>query len=447
LILLHFFVEKSCLFDYTCILLNSLIKDQKGGIMKRFLKLSVILGLMVGLCSGLYPNGFNLNSNGTKALTMGGAFVGLADDYSAVFWNPAGLTQMKQTTLAFFGTDIIPKATYQFGIPGAFNIDTKAISKNYISGSAGFFMPLSEKVVVGIYGYIPTGLGVDWEGADLAPLTEGAVLEWRSYVGIITVSPVIAFKLSDKFSLGASINLSYGFAEFSRPGLGQYTEESHDTAFGATIGMLVKLSEKFSFGLTYKTPLKVKLAGDATMSGAPVLGLPATDDMLREVTFPMWFGAGIAIKPTDKLTITADAQYTNWKKMDTIPMEFSNPGWKLYFEPGSQLALDWKDCVQLRFGFEYKTSEKFAIRAGYYYDPNPSPKNTRTILLPEMTFNFFTFGIGYHTGKVTIDLGFEYGMGKELEITMADIGVDDPGMPGIHNLDIIVPNIAITFRF
>jgi len=94
-----------------------------------------------------------------------------------------------------------------------------------------------------------------------------------------------------------------------------------------------------------------------------------------------------------------------------------------------------------------KTSEKFAIRAGYYYDPNPSPKNTRTLLLPEMTFNFVTFGIGYHTEKVTIDAGFEYGMGKELEITLADIGTGDPGMPGIHNLDIIVPNIAITFRF
>jgi long-chain fatty acid transport protein len=415
--------------------------------MKLFLKLSVIIGLMVGLCTGLYPNGFNLNSNGTKATSMGGAFIGLADDYSAVFWNPAGLTQMKQTTLAFFGTDIIPKASYQFAIPGAFSIDTKAESKHYLSGSAGFFKPLSDKVVVGIYGYIPTGLGVIWEGADLAPLTGGVSYDWKTYVGIITVSPVIAFKLSDKFSLGASLNFNYGFAELSKPGLGQYSEESHGTALGATIGMLVKPSEKFSFGLTFKTPLKVTLKGDATMTGAPVLGLPATDDAERAVTFPMWLGAGIAIKPTDKLTITADAQYTNWKEMDVIPMEFANAGWKLFFEDGAALELDWKDCVQLRFGLEYKASEKFAIRAGYYYDPTVSPKNTLTILLPEMTFNFFTFGIGYHTEKVTIDLGFEYGMGKEREITPADLGVDDPGMPGIHNLDILVPNIAITFRF
>lgn len=423
--------------------------------MKRFFKLSVILGLTVGLCSGLYPNGFNLNSNGTKALAMGGAFIGLADDYSAVFWNPAGLTQMKQTTLAFFGADIVPDASYQFTYPGVFSIDTKAETEHHLTGSVGFFKPLSEKVVVGIYGYTPSGLGVTWKGDELAALTGGVSREWHTYVGIITVAPVIAFKLSDKFSLGASINFNYGFAKLKRPvkevpgipPLGQYSEDSNGTAFGATIGMLVKPSEKFSFGLTYRTALKVKLKGDVTISGAPALGLPETDDSERAVTFPMWFGAGIAIKPTDKLTITADAQYTNWKKMDTIPMEFANTYWKLYFEPGAQLALDWKDCVQLRFGLEYKTSEKFAIRAGYYYDPNPSPKHTRTILLPEMTFNFFTFGFGYHSEKVTIDLGFEYGMGKELEITMADLGPDDPGMLGIHNLDILVPNIAITFRF
>lgn len=422
--------------------------------MKSFLKLSVILGLMVGLCSGLYPNGFNLNSNGTKALTMGGAFIGLADDFSAAFWNPAGLTQMKQTTLAIFGTDIIPSASYQFTYPGVFSIDTKAEVKHNFTGSLGFFTPLSEKVIVGIYAYTPSGLGVTWKGNELAALTGGVSREWDTYVGIITVAPVIAFKLSDKFSLGASINFNYGFSDLKRPvedqpgipPLGQYSEDGHGTAFGATIGMLVKPSEKFSFGLTYRTPLKVKLKGDASISGAPLLLLPETDDAERDATFPMWFGAGIAIKPTDKLTFTADAQYTNWKVMDTIPMAFANQFWKLYFEPGAQLQLDWKDCWQIRFGLEYKTSEKFALRAGYYYDPNPSPKNTRTILLPEMTFNFFTFGFGYHTEKVTIDVGFEYGMGKELEITMADLGPDDPGMPGIHNLDILVPNISITFR-
>ncbi len=37
------------------------------------------------LANGVYVPGV-----GTRASAMGGAFIGLADDYSAVHWNPAG---------------------------------------------------------------------------------------------------------------------------------------------------------------------------------------------------------------------------------------------------------------------------------------------------------------------------------------------------------------------
>ncbi|UCH94376.1 MAG: outer membrane protein transport protein [Candidatus Aminicenantes bacterium] len=416
--------------------------------MKRFLKLSVIFGLMIGLCSGLYSNGFNLNSNGSKAVAMGGAFIGLADDSSAVFWNPAGLTQMKQTTLAFFLTDIIPDVGYQFSIPGLFDIDTTAVANHYVSGSFGFFKPLSEKVVFGIYAYIPTGLGVTWEGSELLPLTEGVRYKWRTYVGIITISPTLAFKLSEKFSLGAAININNGFSELSRPLVGQYDEKLDAFALGATVGMLFKPCKKFSFGLTFRTPLKIKLKGEVTMEAAPLIGLPRTDDAEREANFPMWLGAGIAFKPSEKLTLTADVQYTNWKQMDTIPIVYSNPLWQGFEEQYNQdLVLDWKDAIQLRFGMEYKATEKLALRAGYYYDPSPGPKHTQTILLPEHTFNFITFGIGFYKENMTIDLGVEYAFGKDVEVGLADLGPDDPGMPGTHTMNIIVPNIALTFRF
>jgi len=56
-----------------------------------------------------YGNGLNLNSLGTRALSMGGAFVGLADDFSAVFWNPAGAAGFKMKYLGFYVTDLIGK--------------------------------------------------------------------------------------------------------------------------------------------------------------------------------------------------------------------------------------------------------------------------------------------------------------------------------------------------
>jgi len=416
--------------------------------MKRFFRLSLILGLMAVMSSGLFSNGFNLNSNGSKALAMGGAFVGLADDFSAAFWNPAGLTQLKETTLALFVTDIIPSGVeYQFSIPGLIDVDASAVTNHYLSGSFGIFQPISKKVVIGLYTYVPTGLGVQWEGSELLALSDGVKYRWKTYVGIITVAPSIAVQLSEKFSLGATLNINYGFAKLEKPGLGQYEEDTDGTSLGATIGMLFKPSKKLSFGLTYRTPIKIKLKGDATMDGAPLVGLPRVDDAQRDATFPMWVAGGIAYKPSDKLTFTADVQWTNWKKMDEITMTFNNAGWKMLFESGANLDLRWKDAFQFRFGMEYKATEKLALRAGYYNDQNPGNEKTLTILLPEHAYNWITFGIGFISENMTIDLGFEYGFGDTIDIALSDLGANDPGMAGTHKMNIMAPNISLTYRF
>ncbi|MCP5048862.1 MAG: hypothetical protein GY940_16945 [bacterium] len=415
--------------------------------MKRVFKLAVVLGLMVGMSAGLYSNGLNLNSNGSKAIAMGGAFVGLADDYSAVHWNPAGLTQMKETSVSLFVTDIVPKGTYQFALAG---VDAAAKSKNFFSGGVGYFKPLSENVVFGIYAYAPSGVGVEWEPNELSNLTGGVPYVYESYIGVVNVTPTIAFKLSPTVSLGIGVNVHYGFLEIQKPGAGQYFEDLDGFAVSGSVGLLFKPSKTFSFGVSYKTPIKATLKGHAEMSGAPVVGaiygvnIPDMDDAQRPVTFPMWFGAGIALTPNEKLTFTADLQWTNWKSFGEdgeIHMEFANPLWVQFFQDAASIELDWKDTLQVRFGMEYKASDSFALRLGYYYDPDPAPASTMTIVLPEITYNFLTGGFGYKTEKMTFDFAVEYGIGKDQEVSLTE-GL----MPGIHGMNIFVATFSLTLN-
>ncbi len=411
--------------------------------MKSHFKLVLIFVLAISLPLGLFSNGLNLNGNGSKAISMGGAFVGLADDYSAAYWNPAGLTQLKETSLSFFVTDIMPSANYKFDLVGA---DSSTESKHYFSGSLGFFKPVSEKVTVGFYAYVPAGSGATWDGAGLSPLTDGVAYEWESLVGIATISPVIAVKVTEKLSLGATLNINYGLVKMKRPMLGQYEEDLNGMSVGASISMLFKPSRKFSFGLTYKTPFKVKVSGEADMPGAALLGMPTSSDAERETTWPMWIGTGVCFRPNEKLTFTADVQYTNWKVMTTIPMNFYNTGWKVAFEDAADFELKWKDAIQLRVGMEYKISKYFAVRAGYYRDPDPSPKETMTVLLPEVVYNWFTWGFGYSKGSITLDVGIEHAFGIDEEVSLLEV---DPraGMPGIHSADLFVATMALTIRF
>ena len=81
--------------------------------MRSFHKTLIISVLSLALTAGLFSNGLSLNGVGSRASAMGTAYVGLADDWSAVFFNPAGLIQMKEDNLSLFITNIMPSGTYK----------------------------------------------------------------------------------------------------------------------------------------------------------------------------------------------------------------------------------------------------------------------------------------------------------------------------------------------
>jgi long-chain fatty acid transport protein len=408
--------------------------------MKKIFKLTFVFVLAVFVSGSLFSNGLNLNGVGTKANSMGGAFIGLADDYSAVYWNPAGLTQMKEQSFAVYGSFLIPKGTYKLSSAG---IDTQTKSAVYPSGAIGYFKPLSDKLVVGFLGYVPSGSGAEWDGTALTALSGGKTFKWKSMIGMFTLSPVVAYKISDMISVGVTVNFNYGMLQIDRPALGQYSENLTGTGYGATLGLMIKPSEKVSLGLTYKTSTKITAEGEAKMEGAGLLKLTTTATATREINWSMWFGAGVALKPIDKLTITADVQYTNWKNLDDIEVTYDNNAWNLFFAKGSTFKLNWEDRIQYRFGLEYLLSENLAVRAGFYHDPTPAPVDTLSILLPQVDYNSVTFGMGYTTGSLNIEFSFEYVMGKDRECPLTT----KKGMPGIHGMNILVPTIALSYKF
>jgi long-chain fatty acid transport protein len=229
--------------------------------------------------------------------------------------------------------------------------------------------------------------------------------------------------------------------------LGQYSEDLKGWALGATFGVLAKPSKYFSFGLSYKLPFTAKLKGTAEIPALAESPYPTTDTGTRSATWPMWFGGGIAIKPTDKLTFTADVQYTNWKKMQSIGVTFENEAWNGLFGTGGKYdqtyEMLWKDTFQYRFGAEYWISNSFALRAGYYLDQNPGPLETQNILLPEFKYNWFTAGFGYKSDKLVIDAAIQYGKGGDITVPLSP----DVAMPGVHGMSMWVPSLNFTYKF
>ena len=265
--------------------------------MKTLGRLFLTVVLAAGLTTGLFANGLNLNGTGAKSDAMGGAFVGLANDFSAAYWNPAGLAQITKASFSLYGADIIPAGTWAFA---PYGIDACSTPAHYLIPGLGFFTPLGKKFVVGVYVYAPSGAGAEWDGEDLANLTGGEAFIWKSKLGIFTISPSVAYKISDKIMIGATADINYGMLTMDQPspGIGQYSEDLKGWAASGTLGLLVKPSEKFSIGLSYKLPFTAKLKGTVTIPALEGSPYPTTDTGTREATWPMWFGGGVAFKPT-----------------------------------------------------------------------------------------------------------------------------------------------------
>jgi len=409
-------------------------------------------------------NGLNLNSLGTRALSMGGAFVGLADDFSAIYWNPAGIAQFDKKYFGFYGTDIIPSGKYKLAMPtpiGSFPVvNAKTESKHYLAAMAAYYHPVSENIVAGLSVYAPSGLGASWDGEDFTNIAmNNSGIEWRSKIALVTIAPALAYKINDKFFVGAAFNINYGTFDVAmhagdedlRVDLGQYEENLNGWGYGATFGVLVKPSEMFSVGAVFRTASTVNFSGDASISNLSILELNTTSDIERKITWPMWLAGGIAFRPMENLILTADIQWTQWSKIDVWKADYKDTGWQYMMgQSGNDTReMHWDDATQIRFGAEYRINS-IAIRGGYYWDPSPTPDRTMNVLLPNYDFNVLTLGFGYSLNGLQMDIALEYLMGKERNIDITKVVIDPEwrtAMPGTHNMKIVVPNISISYKF
>jgi len=414
-------------------------------------------------------NGLNLNNLGTRALSMGGAFVGLADDFSAVYWNPAGAAGFRTEYLGFYGTDLMPTSKYRLDIPFGTGtttiVDARTKTSHYLGGMLAFYRPVSDKLVLGIGVYTPSGGGGNWTASDFTGLSGGTAYEWTSKMGILSISPLAAWKVNEMISIGAALNINYGFFSLSMPAgeieipaapyafdLGQYEENMNGWGLGATIGFMVKPSEQLSFGLTIRTPSTVRFKGDALISNLVLLGQSDVSDLERSIKLPLWIAGGVAVRPAARLLITTDFQWTGWGTMKTMETAYADETWKAMMRASGDdvRRMDWSDRIQLRFGAEYALNDAFALRAGYYHDPSPSPLTTMNPLVPTYTYEAFAVGFGWKSSGLQLDFGLEYLEGRERNVDYAKT-LNDPAYaaatPGRYKTMFIVPNLSIGYRF
>jgi long-chain fatty acid transport protein len=391
--------------------------------------LSVLLILLL-TASTSFAAGFRLPEAGAKAMGMGFAFTAQADDPSAIYFNPAGLTQLK-------GQNIMLGVTYVRENGGEFT-GTTPVDNNvpFTSGgftnqksetqkSLNFFIPNayytrttnSGNVSYGVGIFAPFGLGQEYDDKHSSIFRNQIT---KIDLQTVVVNPTIAFKVDEVLSVGFGIDWMYGKAELDQtpwsPALvpaGQRGNafdlklDGDGHAWGYNFGLLLKPTKNLRLGANYRSPFNLKIKdGDVTLSDIhPFAGLPAGVSGTKAsvtVWMPATFALGAAYT-VGKVTVEADADWTFWHSYSSLPIVFESPALT-----DSNAQKNWKDVIALRLGAEYRVTDPLALRAGIVFDPTPVPAETMGPELPDATRLNYMVGAGYKIGPWTIDGAFMY---------------------------------------
>jgi len=352
---------------------------------------------------------------GDQAAGMGGAYTAMAEDASALaYYNPAGLAFLQGHSFSA-AVGIYKKFDTTFGKEEDF-------TKAPLRINQGFFraIPSSTGSIIrrGDFIWALSIVVPDFDSykGDLRASTENTTT--LSYVDeSLWVGGAVSRKISDEESLGLTMyytarSFTRSLSDRSFPTASEavlFNSEKTlvENALVAILGYHLKLTDKWSFGASLRTPnLTVKGSGSYFASRVDTNPYTVTSvnlpDQKTNVHIPGKFAVGVAYKEAEDFAVSADAslyQAVEYNDFDDVTF-----------------ATHWthRQIWNVSIGAEKRVLPWLRIRAGAFTnfsshpDPNPALTTGQTDKIDQLGFsaNFaftsgdkidYTFG-GYYTG-------------------------------------------------
>lgn len=380
------------------------------------LKKIIVTVTVLFFTNAAYSTGFSIYEQGAKASGMAGAFIAQANDVSAVFYNPAGITKLNGLTIgagttiimtdfAFTGPEIVDKNLYTAAQPGTFPPSTFYAAYQINDwASAGF----------GFYSMF--GLASEW-GSDKEPWA-GSFLTTKSELQTFSLNPVVAFKVMDNLSLAvgfnftsASVNMEQNIFFAPRTLSGKSALEASTTGYGFNAGLQYEPFEGLSVGIVYRSNIMLEftdgdasfsfpVTGDTTIDGEVKALFPASVKGDADLKLPDFIGIGLAYRFTPNLIAEVDYTQFGWSSYDELTIRFDQP---VGGQMESTTEKGYQDAYSIRLGLEYRFIPSMTVRAGYAWDKYAVQDEFVEPSLPEGNRHNYTLGVGYKNNGLTVD--------------------------------------------
>jgi len=373
----------------------------------------VVAALMASVQS--FGAGFGLYEMSARSMMTGGHNVGKGNDASAVYYNPAMISDLTGTWVTVGATLIHPP------------LDTRVNGVGTHKMNPGWFVDPHVFLTQELPWGFTAGLGIyadyglaskydnDW------PLSFNSV---ESSIQGYCLSPTLSYKVTDKWSVAAGVRLEHvifhqkRYYQFDR--LAHYAygpsylgnmrmkiNANNDFNVGYLVGTTYDITEDFSVGAVWRSRIRCDLEGNVTTSGNGVLGTTQARENMKDASekldLPMSATVGFNWDRAfwlDKLHLSSSVTWTEWSTIDKIDLGLAET-----------MDLGWHNAYRTGCGFEYDLTDWLTPGMGYIYDWDPMREKRPNTMIPAGDRHNIYFGATFH---VTDNLDFTLAGGMVL---------------------------------
>jgi long-chain fatty acid transport protein len=363
-------------------------------------------------------------AGGLLAYEVGTADVGLASagynaraqDASTVFTNPAGMTRLEGTQVLAAGQLDYGRTKFSIGSGTSAALGSEGGGNAF--GSDGWFL--------GGGGFFSHSVSPDLKVGFAMTGNFGAPLEYdENWVGRyyvqeakllgLSLLPSIAYKATDKLSLGASVNAMYGVFK-NRVAInnvspafddGRLQLEDNTWGWGFNLGLLYEFNAGTRLGLTWNSEVDLDFSARAEFSNlAPGLStLLSSRGLLNSnievgIKVPQQLMASVFHQLNPRWAVLGSVGWQQWSEFGQVKLGIDNAT-----NPTSLTKeLGFKDTWHFAAGAQYRLSDPWLLNFGMAYDSGMQSSSNVSPVLP--VGSAWRFGLGAeHKASKTLTWG------------------------------------------
>jgi len=316
--------------------------------------------------------------------TAGAGRAAIAADATTARGNPAGMTRLSGSQVMIGAQPILYTAKFDLDRPGTFGGGNGGDAGDVFPSFGLYYVgELNDDWRVGFALGSALGLGVDYD-----PDWAGRYYVQESLLTTVAALPSLAYRVSDRFSIGGGIGVSYASLDqkaainnsLTDPGVpdGRLSLDADSWAPVGLLGALFEPRPGTRLGLTWTSKIAHEFNDSVRMRGlgpnleaalGPLVGAKADLDI--NLPQQVMFSAYQDLTP--ELAVMGNIAWQDWS-------DFGETNVTVTTTTANAVTADrnFDDTWHVAIGLQYRPTPEWKLSAGFAYDTSPVRNRDRT---------------------------------------------------------------------